>query len=247
MKTKGISRVVALLLLFTLLLSVSPLTEVAWVAEAETGAEESVPQETAASETEEPEALPPAEESTSEEQEPQETETPAIAAETDAPAETEPEEPTPTEAPEEDLTWMDAGLLLLVNGTLVPYNPATGEADPSAVGGKRAVPSGIYYSDTLGAHGSDLNGTYIKSGGQYDSWVYGNNQWWPYSTGVLSPYTNKRVRTDMLYCNDGPSHYKTESGVLAIPIRPSQESGWSTDVNGYGNRIILPRPGRRSI
>ncbi len=236
MKTKGISRVVALLLLFTLLLSVSPLTEVAWAAEAETGAAESVPQETAASETEEPEALPPAEESTSEEQEPQETEDPAIAAETDAPSETEPEEPVPTEAPEEDLTWMDAGLLLLVNGTLVPYNPATGEADPSAVGGgKRAVPSGIYYSDTLGAHGSDLNGTYIKSGGQYDSWVYGNNQWWPYSTGVLSPYTNKRVRTDMLYCNDGPSHYKTESGVLAIPIRPSQESGWSTDVNSYGS------------
>lgn len=251
MKTKGISRVVALLLLFTLLLSVSPLTEVAWAAETETGAAEPVPQETevsetqtsepvlqetAASEAEDPEALPPAEESTSEEQEPQETEAPAIAAETDAMAETEPEEPTPTEAPEEDLTWMDAGLLLLVNGTLVPYNPATGEADPSAVGGgKRAVPSGIYYSDTLGAHGSDLNGTYIKSGGQYDSWVYGNNQWWPYSTGVLSPYTNKRVRTDMLYCNDGPSHYKTESGVLAIPIRPSQESGWSTDVNGYGS------------
>ena len=236
MKTKGISRVVALLLLFTLLLSVSPLTEAAWAAEAETGAAESVPQETAASETEEPEALLFMEESTSEEQEPQETEAPAIAAETDAPAETEPEEPAPTEAPEEDLTWMDAGLLLLVNGTLVPYNPATGEADPSAVGGgKRAVPSGIYYSDTLGAHGSDLNGTYIKSGGQYDSWVYGNNQWWPYSTGVLSPYTNKRVRTDMLYCNDGPSHYKTESGVLAIPIRPSQESGWSTDVNGYGS------------
>ena len=236
MKTKGISRVAALLLLFTLLLSVSPLTEVAWAAEAETGAAESVPQETAASETEEPEALPPAEESTSEEQEPQETETPEFTEETNVPSETEPEEPTPTEAPEEDLTWMDADLLLLVNGTLVPYNPATGEADPSAVGGgKRAVPSGIYYSDTLGAHGSDLNGTYIKSGGQYDSWVYGNNQWWPYSTGVLSPYTNKRVRTDMLYCNDGPSHYKTESGVLAIPIRPSQESGWSTDVNGYGS------------
>lgn len=236
MKTKGISRVVALLLLFTLLLSVSPLTEVAWAAEAETGAAESVPQETAASETEEPEALPPAEESTSEEQEPQETETPEFTEETNVPSETEPEEPAPTEAPEEDLTWMDAGLLLLVNGTLVPYNPATGEADPSAVGGgKRAVPSGIYYSDTLGTHGSDLNGTYIKSGGQYDSWVYGNNQWWPYSTGVLSPYTNKRVHTDMLYCNDGPSHYKTESGVLAIPIRPSQESGWSTDVNGYGS------------
>ena len=236
MKTKGISRVVALLLLFTLLLSVSPLTEVAWAAEAETGAAESVPQETAASETEEPEALPPAEESTSEEQEPQKTETPEFTEETDVPSETEPEEPAPTEAPEEDLTWMDAGLLLLVNGTLVPYNPATGEADPSTVGGgKRAVPSGIYYSDTLGAHGSDLNGTYIKSGGQYDSWVYGNNQWWPYSTGVLSPYTNKRVHTDMLYCNDGPSHYKTESGVLAIPIRPSQESGWSTDVNGYGS------------
>lgn len=236
MKTKGISRVVALLLLFTLLLSVSPLTEVAWAAEAETGAAESVPQETAASETEEPEALPPAEESTSEEQEPQETETPEFTEETNVPSETESEEPAPTEAPEEDLTWMDAGLLLLVNGTLVPYNPSTGEADPSAVGGgKRAVPSGIYYSDTLGAHGSDLNGTYIKSGGQYDSWVYGNNQWWPYSTGVLSPYTNKRVRTDMLYCNDGPSHYKTESGVLAIPIRPSQESGWSTDVNGYGS------------
>lgn len=251
MKTKGISRVVALLLLFTLLLSVSPLTEVAWAAETETGAAEPVPQETevsetqtsepvlqetAASEAEDPEALPPAEESTSEEQEPQESETPEFTEETDVRSETEPEEPTPTEAPEEDLTWMDAGLLLLVNGTLVPYNPATGEADPSAVGGgKRAVPSGIYYSDTLGAHGSDLNGTYIKSGGQYDSWVYGNNQWWPYSTGVLSPYTNKRVRTDMLYCNDGPSHYKTESGVLAIPIRPSQESGWSTDVNGYGS------------
>lgn len=236
MKTKGISRVVALLLLFTLLLSVSPLAKVAWAAETETGAAEPVPQETEVSETEEPEVLPPAEESTSEEQEPQKTEDPAIAAETDAPSETEPEEPAPTEAPEEDLTWMDAGLLLLVNGTLVPYNPATGEADPSAVGGgKRAAPSGIYYSDTLGAHGSDLNGTYIKSGGQYDSWVYGNNQWWPYSTGVLSPYTNKRVHTDMLYCNDGPSHYKTESGVLAIPIRPSQESGWSTDVNGYGS------------
>ena len=45
MKTKGISRVVALLLLFTLLLSVSPLTEVAWAAETETGAAEPVPQD----------------------------------------------------------------------------------------------------------------------------------------------------------------------------------------------------------
>lgn len=236
MKNKGIARVTALLLLLALLLGTIPLSGMVSAVSAETEPTDAELQETVVSEHPISEEPISSEDGPEQSQEPQESETPEFTEETDVLSETEPEEPAPTEAPEEDLTWMDAGLLLLVNGTLVPYNPATGEADPSAVGGgKRAVPSGIYYSDTLGAHGSDLNGTYIKSGGQYDSWVYGNNQWWPYSTGVLSPYTNKRVRTDMLYCNDGPSHYKTESGVLAIPIRPSQESGWSTDVNGYGS------------
>ena len=230
MKNKGIARVTALLLLLALLLSTIPLTGMASATAAETLTEETVPQETRLSEPEETGAMLPEEETAAE---PQETEAPETRESADEPAETEANDPT--EEAEVDLSWMDAGLLLLVNGTLVPYNPASGEANPDAVGGNRAIPSSIYYSDVLGAHGSDLNGTYIKSGGLYDSWVYGNNQWWPYSTGVLSPYTNKRVRTDMLYCNDGPSHYKTESGVLAIPIRPSQESGWSMDVNGYGN------------
>lgn len=230
MKNKGIARVTALLLLLALLLSTIPLTGMASATAAETLAEETVSQETQLSEPDETDAMVPAEETATE---PQETEAPETREGSDEPAETEAN--IPAEEAEEDLSWMDAGLLLLVNGTLVPYNPASGEANPDAVAGNRAIPSSIYYSDVLGAHGSDLNGTYIKSGGLYDSWVYGNNQWWPYSTGVLSPYTNKRVRTDMLYCNDGPSHYKTESGVLAIPIRPSQESGWSMDVSGYGN------------
>ena len=230
MKNKRIARVTALLLLLALLLSTIPLTGMAGVAAAETPAEEPTSLETELSEPEEMDATFSAEETATE---PQETEAPETKEDTDVPAETDTIDPT--EEAKEDLSWMDAGLLLLVNGTLVPYNPTTGEVDQDAAGRVRAIPSGIYYSDVLGAHGNDLNSSYIKSGGQYDSWVYGNNQWWPYSTGVLSPYTNKRVRTDMLYCNDGPSHYKTESGVLAIPIRPSQESGWSMDVNGYGN------------
>lgn len=175
MKTKGISRVVALLLLFTLLLSVSPLTEVAWAAETETGAAEPVPketevseaqdaesvlQETAASETEEPEVLPPAEESTSEEQEPQKTEDPAIAAETDAPSETEPEEPAPTEAPEEDLTWMDAGLLLLVNGTLrcEVYSKEKG------LTGSASGDNTVAAIKAKGYTATNTSGWYVKSG-----------------------------------------------------------------------------------
>ena len=208
MKSKRMTRAVSVILLLALLISVIPMSGMISMAAAETEA------------TAEAESLPATE---SQETEPTEEAVP---------------EPTAsdTEEPAQDLCWMDAGLLLLVDGVLVPYNPITGEYDTSSLsGGTRAIPSGIYYSDTLGAHGSDLNGSYIKSGGRYDSWVYGDNQWWPYSTGVLSPYTNKRVRTDMLFCNDGPSHYKTESGVLAIPIRPSQESGWSMDVNGYGS------------
>lgn len=234
MKNKGIARTVALLLLLALLLGTFPLTGIAGAAAAESSEVTAAEPEPSDAETT---GLPaPAEGLTTEPTESPEPDATDVSQETDAPVETEAVEPDPSEAAAEDLSWMDAGLLLLVNGIYVPYNPATGEADLNASnGGKRAIPSGIYYSDVLGAHGNDLNGYYIKSGGQYDSWVYGNNQWWPYSTGVLSPYTNKRVRTDMLFCNDGPSHYKTESGVLAIPIRPSQESGWSMDVSGYGN------------
>ena len=219
MKTKRMKRAVSLLLLLALLVSVVPLTGMASAASAETAepvdateANEPVPQET--------EAEPAPEESA----EP----------ETEVPTEPETEEPT---QPKEDLEpdWRDAGLLLLVNGIYVPYNPITGEADAEALStGTRALPSGITYSDALGAHGSDLNYSVIKAGGIYDSWVYGTGAWYPYSTGVVA-LTGKRVITSTLYCNDGPTHYKTESGVLAVPIRPSQESGWSMDVNGYGS------------
>lgn len=232
MKSKRIARMVALLLLFALLISVIPFTGLIGSAAAETP--EAVETESQIHvDTQEPE---PTEQETTAEDSVQETEASETSEAIEEAEETEATEPVSSEEEPDDPAWMDAGLLLLVDGTLVPYNPITGECDMSQLpGGTRAIPSSIYYSDVLGAHGSDLNGSYIKSGGLYDSWVYGNNQWWPYSTGVLSPYTNKRVRTDMLYCNDGPSHYKTESGVLAIPIRPSQESGWSMDVSGYGS------------
>ena len=233
MKSKLMTRAVSVILILVLLISVIPMSGMISMAAAET--ESTTEVEThPASEAQETELSGQLDVS---ETDPA-SEAPEISEETE-PEETAPAaEPTglDTDEPSEDLGWMDAGLLLLVDGVLVPYNPVTGEYDASRLsGGTRAIPSGIYYSDTLGAHSSDLNGSYIKSGGLYDSWVYGDNQWWPYSTGVVSPYTNRRVRTDMLYCNDGPSHYKTESGVLAIPIRPSQESGWSMDVNGYGN------------
>lgn len=175
MKNKGIARATALLLLLALLLSTIPLTGMASATAAETLAEETIPQETQLSEPGETNAMLPEEETATE---PQETEAPEPRESADEPAETEAN--GPTEEAEVDLSWMDAGLLLLVNGTLVPYNPASGEANPDAVAGNRAIPSSIYYSDVLGAHGSDLNGTYIKSGGLYDSWVYGNNQWWPF-------------------------------------------------------------------
>lgn len=74
-----------------------------------------------------------------------------------------------------DDNWKSAGLWVISNGILVPYNPNEG--------GKRALPSGIYFSDIFGAHGSDLNGHLIKAGGQYSSWLYGENIWWPYRTG----------------------------------------------------------------
>ncbi len=235
MNNKHMKRAVSLLLLLALVVSVFPLSVLAGAA--------------TAAETEEIVTTEPEPSTETPEQEPEASEeTAATATETDAPISLE--EPV-TEAvttdesiTEEDmvsaLAWMDSGLLLLKDGTFVLYDPAYDNAEEGNdqredQTGLRAIPTGIYYSDVLGGHGSDLNGYYIKSGGLYDSWVYGNNQWWPYSTGVLSPYTNKRVRTDMMYCNDGPIHYKTESGVLAIPIRPSQESGWSMDVNGYGS------------
>lgn len=235
MNNKHMTRAVSLLLLLAMIVSVLPLSVLAGAATAE---------ETAATETVKTEPLTEAPEQ--ETDVPEETTDPA--SETDDPISRE--EPV-TEAPateepitQEDmvsaLAWMDSGLLLLKDGAFVLYDPTyditdEGNDQREDQTGLRAIPTGIYYSDVLGAHGSDLNGYYIKSGGLYDSWVYGNNQWWPYSTGVLSPYTNKRVRTDMMYCNDGPIHYKTENGVLSIPIRPSQESGWSMDVNGYGN------------
>lgn len=244
MKSKHIARMVSVFMLFALLISIVPLSGLVGSAAAETletATVESVP-DAQVLETEPGEPEPESAEPVAEAEVPETSE--AIdateAAKTEEETETiESTEPTGSDEEPDDASWMDAGLLLLVNGSLVPYNPATGEFDMSSVGGgKRAIPSGIYYSDTFGAHGSDLNGSIFKSGGQYDSWVYGNNQWWPYSTGVLSPYTNKRVRTDKMFCNDGPSYYKTESGVLAIPIRPSQESGWSMDVSGYGNYTI---------
>lgn len=235
MNNKHMTRAVSLLLLLALVISVFPLPVLAGAVSAEET------KETATVETE-----PSTETMEQETDVPEETNDPV--SETEDPISRE--EPV-TEAPateelitQEDmvsaLAWMDSGLLLLKDGAFVLYDPTydnteEGNDQREDQTGLRAIPTGIYYSDVLGAHGSDLNGYYIKSGGLYDSWVYGNNQWWPYSTGVLSPYTNKRVRTDMMYCNVGPIHYKTESGVLAIPIRPSQESGWSMDVNGYGS------------
>ena len=217
MKTKRMKRAVSLLLLLTLLIGVVPMTGMASAASAEStepvGTAETV------------------------EQAPQETDEEPTPADSEAP---EPSEEPGIEDPAEpkedtELNWMDAGLLLLVNGVYVPYNPITGEADADALSaGTRALPTGITYSDVLGAHGSDLNSGVIKAGGIYNSWVYGDNAWYPYSTGVVAS-TGKRVITSKLFCNDGPTHYKTESGVLAVPVRPSQESGWSMDVNGYGN------------
>lgn len=217
MKTKRMKRAVSLLLLLTLLVGVIPLTGMASAASAES----TEPAGTA-------EAVEQTPQETDEEPAPADSEEPAPSAE---PGMEDPSEPKEDTEP----NWMDAGLLLLVNGVYVPYNPITGEADAEALSaGTRALPSGITYSDVLGAHGSDLNSGVIKAGGIYNSWVYGDNAWYPYSTGVVAS-TGKRVITSKLFCNDGPTHYKTESGVLAVPVRPSQESGWSMDVNGYGN------------
>ena len=235
MNNKHMTRAVSLLLLLALVISVFPLS----VLTGAVSAEET--KETATVETE-----PSTETMEQETDVPEETADPSVETEDPISREEPVTEAPTTEEPitQEDmvsaLAWMDSGLLLLKDGTFVLYDPTYDNAEEGndqreEQTGLRAIPTGIYYSDVLGAHGSDLNGYYIKSGGLYDSWVYGNNQWWPYSTGVLSPNTNKRVYTTMMYCNDGPIHYKTESGVLAIPIRPSQESGWSMDVNGYGN------------
>lgn len=130
-----------------------------------------------------------------------------------------------------DDSWKEAGLFVISNGVLVPYNPIN-----EGTVANRGIPSGIHYRDLYGAHGSDLNGYYIKAGGYFDSWIptIGNNVWWP-SSGVYSPNLGKNVYAGAMFCNEGPNHYKTQSGVLAIPIRPSQESGWSMDVDGYGN------------
>lgn len=217
MKTKRMKRAVSLLLLLTLLVGVVPMTGMASAASAESAE----PEGTA-------EAVEQAPQETDEEPAPADSEAPEPSEE---PGIKDPAEPKEDGEP----NWMDAGLLLLVNGVYVPYNPITGEADAEALSaGTRALPSGITYSDVLGAHGSDLNNGVIKAGGIYNSWVYGDNAWYPYSTGVVAS-TGKRVITSKLFCNDGPTHYKTESGVLAVPVRPSQESGWSMDVNGYGN------------
>lgn len=235
MNNKHMTRAVSLLLLLALVISVFPLSVLAGAVSAEET------KETATVETE-----PSTETMEQETDVPEETADPSVETEDPISREEPVTEAPTTEEPitQEDmvsaLAWMDSGLLLLKDGTFVLYDPTydnakEGNDQREEQTGLRAIPTGIYYSDVLGAHGSDLNGYYIKSGGLYDSWVYGNNQWWPYSTGVLSPNTNKRVYTTMMYCNDGPIHYKTESGVLAIPIRPSQESGWSMDVNGYGN------------
>ena len=217
MKTKRMKRAVSLLLLLTLLVGVVPMTGMASAASAESAE----PEGTA-------EAVEQAPQETDEEPAPVDSEAPEPSEE---PGIKDPAEPKEDGEP----NWMDAGLLLLVNGVYVPYNPITGEADAEALSvGTRALPTGITYSDVLGAHGSDLNSGVIKAGGIYNSWVYGDNAWYPYSTGVVAS-TGKRVITSKLFCNDGPTHYKTESGVLAVPVRPSQESGWSMDVNGYGN------------
>ena len=235
MNNKHVKRAVSLLLLLALVISVFPLSVLAGAATAA---------ETEEAATTEPEPLAETQEQEAEAQE----ETAATPAETETPISLE--EPVAEVPTAEDLitaedmvsalAWMDSGLLLLKDGTFVLYDPTyeitdEGNSQRENQAGLMAIPTGIYYSDVLGAHGSDLNGYYIKAGGLYDSWGWGNNQWWPYSAGVLSPNTNKRVYTTMMYCNDGPIHYKTESGVLAIPIRPSQESGWSMDVNGYGD------------
>ena len=218
MNRKRMTRVVSVLMLLALLIGVFPMTGVIGVVSAETGTGETDPEVTEATGTD---AL-----------DVDETEIPEDSLEASP---TDESETTESTADEDGISWLDADLLLLVNGQFIPYNPTTGEADiESSPNGTRAMPSGIYYSDVLGAHGSDLNGYNIKAGGIYDSWVYGTGVWYPYSTGVVAT-TGRRVITSKLYCNDGPSYYKTESGVLAIPIRPSQESGWSMDVNGYGD------------
>ena len=149
MKSKRIARMVSLLLLFALLISVIPFTGLIGSAAAETP-EAAETESPIPVDTQEPEST---EQETAVEDPVQETEVPEPS---EVIEETEVTEPVSSEEEPDDPTWMDAGLLLLVDGTLVPYNPITGEYDMSQLpGGTRAIPSSIYYSDVLGAHRSE--------------------------------------------------------------------------------------------
>ena len=267
-----IRKAVAVLLLFTMLLSVMPLsvfaeepapaepvaTEKIAAAESITVAETVLPDSSEATELSAEEASTEAQEETPENTEevpeiadtkeeppvvtePTETELPAEEASTEIPTEipvlTE-KAATPSSTADAAADWRTAGLYKFAVGSFIPYNPITGEVEhgDGVKGSGGRIAEDVYYKDIFGAHSEDLNGSYIKAGGQFDSWVYGSGQWWPASTGVLSPYTGKRVITGSMWCNDGPACRFSDSAI-SIPIRPSQESGWSTDVDGYGDYV----------
>lgn len=124
MKSKRIARMVSLLLLFALLISVIPFTGLIGSAAAETS-EAAETESPIPVDTQEPE---PTEQETAVEDPVQETEVPEPS---EVIEETAVTEPVSSEEEPDDPAWMDAGLLLLVDGTLVPYNPITGEYDMS--------------------------------------------------------------------------------------------------------------------
>lgn len=238
MQSFHIRKAVAVLLLFSMLLSGLPLSAFAEEAFAEEPDQvEPVPTETTTATVE-----PTTVEETSPPDSTEATELPAEAQSTADPAETPersaPEATVQSSSADAAADWRAAGLYKFAEGSFVPYNPITGEVEhgEGVKGSGGAIAKDVYYKDIFGAHAEDLNGYYVKAGGQFDSWVYGSGQWWPATTGVLSPYTGKRVITGSMWSNDGPTCRFSDSAI-SIPIRPSQESGWSMDIDGYGDYV----------
>lgn len=100
MNTKRIMRVFSVMLLLALLISAFPMTGVIGVASAETDIAVTAPEETEAADSAE-----------------QDVEEPVVPEESTEASPSDVSDPTePTAPEEEDTSWMNAGLLLLVNG-----------------------------------------------------------------------------------------------------------------------------------
>ena len=155
--------------------------------------------------------------------------TDTVVTETTAPA--KPTAEVPAQEPETGQTSEKAELLtLLADGSFVPYTPN------GTSGNNRDIPSGIYYSDIFGAHGSDIaNGRYIKAGGAYTEKTYGSTLWFPAANSEFSKelsYDGSHyVCIGAMYSNDGPINFlwngNGSGNYLGLPIRPSQENGYN--------------------